>query len=193
MHRENRCPHGLQAPPSRRIESNRHRARYAVDEMPEDPMTTHPRTDRRKRFGSCTAQDSSSCRTRGLSAPQGWSLHSGSRRSRQPARDTAATPNRPDRRVTRDELLIHAETLARSVAVPISVDSERRFADDPASVAETVRLLAETGAAGCSIEDYEPRGGSIDPLEAAGTSTYLDAAIPGDDLDAAFGPGHSST
>ena len=49
----------------------------------------------------------------------------------------------------------------------VSVDAERCFADDPAGVAETVRLVAEAGAAGCSIEDYDPRSGSIDPIEVA--------------------------
>ncbi len=34
-------------------------------------------------------------------------------------------------------------------------------------MAETVRLVAEAGAAGCSIEDYDPRSGSIDPIEVA--------------------------
>ena len=43
--------------------------------------------------------------------------------------------------------------LAAATDVPLSVDSERCFADDPAGVAETVRLLADAGAAGCSIED----------------------------------------
>ncbi len=36
--------------------------------------------------------------------------------------------------------------------------------DDPGGVAETVRLLAEAGAAGCSIEDYDPATGAIDDV-----------------------------
>jgi len=35
----------------------------------------------------------------------------------------------------------------------------RRFADDPAGVAETVRMAAEVGLAGCSIEDYSGEAG----------------------------------
>jgi 2-methylisocitrate lyase-like PEP mutase family enzyme len=35
----------------------------------------------------------------------------------------------------------------------VSADLEHGFADDPAAVAETVRLAAATGLAGCSIED----------------------------------------
>ncbi len=34
-------------------------------------------------------------------------------------------------------------------------------------MAETVRLVADTGAAGCSIEDYDPATGRIDPLDLA--------------------------
>jgi 2-methylisocitrate lyase-like PEP mutase family enzyme len=47
------------------------------------------------------------------------------------------------------------------------VDAERGFADDPAGVAETVGLLAEAGAAGCSIEDYDPGQARIEPIEIA--------------------------
>ena len=79
----------------------------------------------------------------------------------------AAALGRTDQHVTRDELLVHVEALAAAVEIPISVDAERCFADDPAGVAETVRLVAEAGAAGCSIEDYDPRSGSIDPIEVA--------------------------
>jgi 2-methylisocitrate lyase-like PEP mutase family enzyme len=48
----------------------------------------------------------------------------------------------------------------------VSVDSERCFADDPAGVAVTVERIAETGAAGLSIEDYLP-GSGIEPIEVA--------------------------
>lgn len=79
----------------------------------------------------------------------------------------AAALGRQDQHVTRDELLVHVEALVGAVEIPVSVDAERCFADDPAGVAETVRLIAEAGASGCSIEDYDPRSGSIDPLAVA--------------------------
>src|SRR6478736_8159218 len=79
----------------------------------------------------------------------------------------AASLGRLDQHVGRDELLAHAATLAAAVDLPISVDAERCFAADPAGVAETVRLLAETGVAGCSLEDYDPAKKAVDPLEAA--------------------------
>jgi 2-methylisocitrate lyase-like PEP mutase family enzyme len=69
---------------------------------------------------------------------------------------------RDDHEVTRDELVAHVAELAAAVDVPLSVDSERCFASDPAGVAETVRLLAGAGAAGCSIEDWDPDAGRID-------------------------------
>lgn len=79
----------------------------------------------------------------------------------------AATLGRTDQHVRRDELLAHAAALAAGVDVPLSVDAERCFADDPRGVAETVELIAQTGAAGCSIEDYNPVSGVIDPIDEA--------------------------
>ncbi len=79
----------------------------------------------------------------------------------------AASLGRPDQAVTRDELLFHVEALVDAVELPVNVDAERCFAADPAGVAETVRLIADTGAAGCSIEDWDPATGSIDQVEVA--------------------------
>lgn len=79
----------------------------------------------------------------------------------------AATLGRPDQAVTRDELIAHAEMLAAAVGVPVNVDAERGFADSHEDIADTVDLIAATGAAGFSIEDYDPAIGRIDPVEAA--------------------------
>ena len=49
----------------------------------------------------------------------------------------------------------------------LNVDSERCYPDEPGGVAETVRLLAEAGAAGCSVEDYNPALAGMDELEVA--------------------------
>jgi 2-methylisocitrate lyase-like PEP mutase family enzyme len=65
--------------------------------------------------------------------------------------------------VGRDELVAHVAAMAAAVAIPVSVDAERCFADDPAGVAETVTQLAAAGAAGCSIEDWDPVADRIDP------------------------------
>ncbi len=79
----------------------------------------------------------------------------------------AAALGRPDQNVTREELLAHVEALVAAVDVPLNVDAERCFADTPAGVAETVELIARAGAAGCSIEDYDPQRGTIDTLDVA--------------------------
>lgn len=79
----------------------------------------------------------------------------------------AASLGRSDQQVTLAELIAHVEALVAAVDIPLSVDAERCFADDPAGVADTVRLIARAGAAGCSIEDYDPRTGTIDSFEIA--------------------------
>ncbi|GIJ44326.1 2-methylisocitrate lyase [Virgisporangium aliadipatigenens] len=79
----------------------------------------------------------------------------------------AASLGRADQRVSRDELVAHVASLAAAVRVPVAVDAERGYADDPAGVSETVELLAGAGAAGVSIEDYDPAAGRIDPLDVA--------------------------
>ncbi len=71
----------------------------------------------------------------------------------------AATLGRLDGMVTREEAIAHAAELAGAVDVPVSADLENCFADDPAGVAQTVRLAVDAGLAGCSIEDYSGRDG----------------------------------
>ena len=55
--------------------------------------------------------------------------------------------------ITRDEALAHAEDIVSATALPVSGDFENGFGDAPDIVAETVRLSAEIGLAGISIED----------------------------------------
>lgn len=74
---------------------------------------------------------------------------------------------RNDQRVSRDELVTHVETLAAATGLPVSVDSEDCFPDEPGGVAQTVAMLAGAGAAGCSIEDYDPRADAIRDRELA--------------------------
>jgi 2-methylisocitrate lyase-like PEP mutase family enzyme len=66
----------------------------------------------------------------------------------------AASLGRLDYGVSREEALAHAAALVEATEVPVSADLENGFADDPAGVAETVRLAGEVGLAGCSIEDW---------------------------------------
>lgn len=60
---------------------------------------------------------------------------------------------RPDGHVTRDEKLAHCRALCEATDLPVSADLEKCFADDPAGVAETIRLAAATGLVGGSVED----------------------------------------
>jgi 2-methylisocitrate lyase-like PEP mutase family enzyme len=88
----------------------------------------------------------------------------------------AATLGRMDQQVTLEELLDHVAMLVEAVDVPVSVDAERCFADDPAGVQVTVERIAEAGAAGLSIEDYAP-GSGIDPVEVAEERVAAAAAV----------------
>jgi 2-methylisocitrate lyase-like PEP mutase family enzyme len=69
--------------------------------------------------------------------------------------------------VTREELTEHVRKLAVATPLPLNVDSERCFPDEPGGVAETVSLLADAGASGFSIEDYDPAIGAIDDVSVA--------------------------
>jgi 2-methylisocitrate lyase-like PEP mutase family enzyme len=66
----------------------------------------------------------------------------------------ANTLGRADYRVTLDEALDHAREIADATDLPVSVDFEAGFADLPEAVAANILALADTGVAGCSIEDF---------------------------------------
>jgi 2-methylisocitrate lyase-like PEP mutase family enzyme len=72
-----------------------------------------------------------------------------------------------DQRVTREELVDHVAALTAATALPVNVDSERCYPDGPGGVTRTIQLLAEAGAAGCSIEDYDPATDSLDDVDVA--------------------------
>ena len=55
--------------------------------------------------------------------------------------------------VSRDEALAHAAQLVSATSLPVSGDFENGFGEAPETCAETVRLAAEAGLAGISIED----------------------------------------
>ncbi len=66
----------------------------------------------------------------------------------------AFTLGKPDMgHVSRDEALTHAQQLVAATPLPVSGDFENGFGEAPEHVAETIRLAAEVGLAGCSIED----------------------------------------
>lgn len=64
--------------------------------------------------------------------------------------------------VTREDALTNARIIAEATPLPVSGDLENGYGDDPSVCAETVRLAAEAGLAGCSIEDAT--GNPVDPI-----------------------------
>jgi len=85
---------------------------------------------------------------------------------------------RPDAEgaVSRDEAIAHAKALVEATPLPVSADLENCFGDDPVTVAETVRMAAEAGLAGCSVEDAT--GGAAHPIyDFQQAAERVDAAV----------------
>lgn len=74
----------------------------------------------------------------------------------------AWTLGRGDNQISLEQALEHLRTIAGAVTVPVNADFEGGFADEPEQVAANVRLAAETGIAGLSIEDST--GDPAEPL-----------------------------
>jgi len=70
----------------------------------------------------------------------------------------AFTLGRMDGGVTLDEVIEHTATLDRATELPLSVDLENGYGDEPESAARTITRVAEAGAVGGSIEDHDPGG-----------------------------------
>ena len=75
----------------------------------------------------------------------------------------AFTLGRPDGGATLDEVAAHVAALTAATSLPVSVDLENG-GDDPAGA---IRRVAEAGAVGGSIEDWDPEGGLYEPQPAA--------------------------
>ena len=82
---------------------------------------------------------------------------------------------KPDQQVSRDELVAHVAGITTAIELPLNIDSERCYPEDSGGIAETVAMLAEAGAAGFSIEDYDPASGTIDSLEDAAAAVAVAA------------------
>ena len=79
----------------------------------------------------------------------------------------AMSMGRRDMTTSRSELVEHVRAICSATELPVNVDSEQCFPDEDGGVAETVELLAAAGAAGCSIEDWDPRSKQIEELDVA--------------------------
>lgn len=70
----------------------------------------------------------------------------------------AFTLGRLDGNVTLDEVVQHVAMLVDATDLPLSVDLENGYGAEPESAALAVGRVAEAGAVGGSIEDYDPAG-----------------------------------
>jgi 2-methylisocitrate lyase-like PEP mutase family enzyme len=70
----------------------------------------------------------------------------------------AQTLGRLDGRVSLAEKLAHVEALCAAVRVPLSVDLENGFGHTPDDVARSISAVADAGAVGASIEDFDGNG-----------------------------------
>ncbi len=74
----------------------------------------------------------------------------------------AFTLGQPDNTVERDKVLKHCFEIAAATNLPVSADLGNCFGDAPEIVAETIRLAAQTGIVGGSVEDMS--GDSDNPI-----------------------------
>jgi len=65
----------------------------------------------------------------------------------------ATAIGRKDGGLTREEALAHARLIVGATDLPVSADLEKGFGERPEMVAETIRLAADEGLVGCTIED----------------------------------------
>ena len=70
----------------------------------------------------------------------------------------AFTLGRSDGTVTLEEIVAHVGAVNAATSLPVSVDLENGYGDEPAEAARAVEAAAAAGAAGGSIEDFAPRG-----------------------------------
>jgi len=66
---------------------------------------------------------------------------------------SAAALGRKDGGLTREQALDHARSIVDATELPVSADLENGFGHEPDVVAATIRLAAEVGLVGCTIED----------------------------------------
>ena len=70
----------------------------------------------------------------------------------------AFTLGRRDGEATLDEVIEHTAAIDAATELPVSVDLENGYGADPASAATAISRVAEAGAVGGSIEDWDPSG-----------------------------------
>jgi 2-methylisocitrate lyase-like PEP mutase family enzyme len=78
----------------------------------------------------------------------------------------AFTLGRLDGGVTLDETSAHVEGLTAATELPVSVDLENGYGPEPEAAARAIERVAEAGAVGGSIEDWDPAGRLYDAARA---------------------------
>ena len=64
-----------------------------------------------------------------------------------------------------DAMLDVIERIASSVAVPMTADLERGYAEHPQEIAENIRQVMHAGAVGINFEDSSFEGGPLQPID----------------------------
>jgi 2-methylisocitrate lyase-like PEP mutase family enzyme len=64
-----------------------------------------------------------------------------------------------------DFVLANARRIVEAVDLPVTVDFEGAYSDDPAEGARNITRLAETGAVGCNFEDQVVGGEGLHPIQ----------------------------
>jgi 2-methylisocitrate lyase-like PEP mutase family enzyme len=79
----------------------------------------------------------------------------------------AFTLGRRDGGATLEDVEAHVRALSEASSLPVSVDLENGYGPDPADAANAIARVAQAGAVGGSIEDYDPDAGLYDRDRAA--------------------------
>src|SRR3954453_7082329 len=79
----------------------------------------------------------------------------------------AFTLGRRDGGATLEDVEAHVRALSEASLLPVSVDLENGYGPDPADAANAIARVAQAGAVGGSIEDYDPVAGLYDRDRAA--------------------------
>jgi|ERR1700674_372672 len=96
---------------------------------------------------------------------------------------SAGVLGRRDGKVTREEALAHARAIVLATDLPVSADLEKGFGDTPKDVADTIRLAAQAGLVGGSIEDAtgskdKPLYDIVQATERVAAAAQVASALP---------------
>jgi 2-methylisocitrate lyase-like PEP mutase family enzyme len=86
----------------------------------------------------------------------------------------AFTLGRRDGGVQLDEVVAHTRALVTATPLPVSIDMENGYGPAPEDAARAVAAARQAGAAGGSIEDYDPATGIYDRAQAV---ARIEAAV----------------